>query len=135
MAQDNILKVYLSTVRPVIEYDDGRLIPDYLSDVIKRVQRRALRKNYPEAESYTVALQLPNLKKRTREIHDFCVKSYMDKMKSKDHPLHFLLPRPLINQPEYNLIRKKADKFYLFNETITRRTKRVDYHFTFRYFN
>ena len=65
VAQDNILKVYLSTVRPVIEYDDGRLIPDYLFDVIKRVQRRALRKNYPEAESYTVALQLPNLKKRT----------------------------------------------------------------------
>ena len=24
MAQDNIPKVYLSTVRPVIEYDDGR---------------------------------------------------------------------------------------------------------------
>ena len=65
VAQDNILKVYLSTVRPVIEYDDGRLIPDYLSDVIERVQRRALRKIYPEAESYTVALQLPNLKKRT----------------------------------------------------------------------
>ena len=65
VAQDNILKVYLSTVRPVIEYDDGRLIPDYLSDVIKRVQRRALRKIYPEAESYTEALQLPNLKKRT----------------------------------------------------------------------
>ena len=65
VAQDNILKVYLSTVRPVIEYDDGRLIPDYLSDVIERVQRRALRKIYPEAESYTEALQLPNLKKRT----------------------------------------------------------------------
>ena len=65
MAQDNIVKVYLSTVRPVIEYADGRLIPDYLSDVIERVQRRALRKIYPEAESYTEALQLPNLKKRT----------------------------------------------------------------------
>ena len=37
VAQDNILKVYLSTVRPVTEYDDGRLIPDYLSDVIERV--------------------------------------------------------------------------------------------------
>ena len=65
MAQDNIVKVYLSTVRPVIEYADGRLIPDYLSDVIERVQRRALRKNYPEAESYTEALQLPNLKNKT----------------------------------------------------------------------
>ena len=66
MAQDNILKVYLSTVRPVIEYADGRhAIPDYLSDVIERVQRRALRKIYPEVESYTEALQLSNLKKRT----------------------------------------------------------------------
>ena len=66
MAQDNILKVYLSTVvRPVIAYDDGRLIPDYLSDVIERVQRRALKKIYPEAESYTEALQLPNLKNKT----------------------------------------------------------------------
>ena len=67
MAQDNILiiKVYLSTVRPVIEYAHGRLIPDYLSDVIERVQRRALRKIYPEVESYTEALQLSNLKKRT----------------------------------------------------------------------
>ena len=65
MAQDNILKVYLSTVRPVIEYAHGRLIPDYLSDVIERVQKRALRTNYPDAESYTEALQLPNLKKRT----------------------------------------------------------------------
>ena len=62
VAQDNILKVYLSTVRPVIEYADGRLIPDYLSDdVIERVQRRALRKIYSEAKSYTEALQLPNL--------------------------------------------------------------------------
>ena len=128
MAQDNILKVHLSTVRPVIEYADGRrAIPDYLSDVIERVrQKRALRKNYPEAESYTEALQLPNLKKRTREIHDFCVTSYIDKMKSKDHPLHFLLPRPLINQPEYNL-RKNADKLYLFNESITCRKKRADH--------
>ena len=67
MAQDNILKVHLSTVRPVIEYADGRrAIPDYLSDVIGRVrQKRALRANYPEAESYTEALQLSNLKKRT----------------------------------------------------------------------
>ena len=64
----------------------------------------------------------------------FASKSYMDKMKSKDHPLHFLLPTPLINQPEYNL-RKNADKFYLFNETITCGTKRADHYFTFRYFN
>ena len=57
VAQDNILKVYLRTVRPVIEYADGRLQTIQGSDVIERVQRRALRKIYPEAESYTEALQ------------------------------------------------------------------------------
>ena len=87
------------------------------SDVIERVQRRALRKIYPVAESYTVALQLPNLKERTREIHDFCVKSYMDKMKYKDHPLYFLfIIYPLLL-------------------CITCKTKRADHYFTFRYFN
>ena len=53
------------------------------------------------------------------------------------HPLlfpHFLLPRPLINQLEYNL-RKNAGEIYLFNESITCRTKRVDNFFTFQYFN
>ena len=57
----------------------------------------------------------------------FCIK-YMDKMKSKDHPLHFLLPRPLFNQPQYNL-KKNADRFYLFIESITGRTKRADWTF------
>ena len=40
----------------------------------------------------------------------------MDKMKSKDHPLHFLLPRPLFNQPEYNLTGQKL----LFLQCISR---------------
>ena len=58
----------------------------------------------------------------------------MDKMKSKDHPLHFSLPRPLINQLLYNL-RKNADKLYLVNESMTCKTKRTDNFFTFRYRN
>ena len=72
----------------------GRLFRT-ISDVIERVQRRALRITYPESESFTEALQLaniPSLKRTGRD--DFCVK-YMDKMKSKDHSLDFLLPRPL----------------------------------------
>ena len=44
MAQDNILEVYLSTVRPVLEYavPVWQAIPDYmyLFDVIKGVQKR-----------------------------------------------------------------------------------------------
>ena len=44
MVQDNILKVYLSTVRPVLEYSISvwQAIPDYLFHVIKTVQKRGL---------------------------------------------------------------------------------------------
>ena len=45
---------------------------------------------YSEAESYTEALQIANIARLKKRRDDLCVK-YMDKMKSKDHPLHFLI--------------------------------------------
>ena len=44
MVQDNILEVYLSTVRPVLEYSISvwQAILDYLFHVIKAVQKRGL---------------------------------------------------------------------------------------------
>ena len=81
----------------------------------------------------TGALQIAHIARLEKRRGDLCVK-YMEKMKSKDHPLHSLLPRALINQPEHNL-RKNADKFYLLNESVTCRTKRPENFFTFRYFN
>lgn len=44
VVQDNILEVYLSTVRPVLEYaiPVWQAIPDYLFHVIKAVQKRGL---------------------------------------------------------------------------------------------
>ena len=52
VAQDNILKVFLSTVRPVLEYavPVWQAIVDYLSDVIEGVQKRALRLIYRVTE-------------------------------------------------------------------------------------
>ena len=43
--QENILKVFLTTVRPVLEYPVPvwQSIPGYLSDVIESVQIRALK--------------------------------------------------------------------------------------------
>ena len=62
-------------------YGRQLLIPDYLSDVIEGVQKRALRIIYPKAESYTESLQfraiIPTLKKRR---DDLCAK-YMDKIR------------------------------------------------------
>ena len=59
----NILKVYLTTVRPVLEYavPVWQSIPGYLSDVIETVQKRAFKIILPEAETYTEALQLAQL--------------------------------------------------------------------------
>ena len=113
-----MLKVYLSTVRSVLEYavPVWQNIPGYLSDAIEVVQKRALKIIYPEGESYSEVLnrsQVPALKTR-REL--LCVK-YMNKMKSKDHSLFNLLPKPAVCDHNFNL-RRNSEQFYLFNDTL-----------------
>ena len=63
VSQPNTLRIYLSTVRPVLEYavPVWQNTPAYLSEAIERVQTRALNIIYPEAESYAHALQLGKL--------------------------------------------------------------------------
>ena len=63
VSQSNMLRIYLGSVRPVLEYavPVWQDIPVYLSEAIQRVQKRALNIIYPEAESYVHALQLGNL--------------------------------------------------------------------------
>lgn len=58
----DILKVYLSNVRSVLEYaaQVWQDIPAYLSDAIESIQRRALRIIFPNS-SYQQALDLTNL--------------------------------------------------------------------------
>ena len=65
VSQPNIWRIYLSTVRPVLEYAVPvcQNIPAYLSKAIERVQKRALNIIYPEAESYAHALHLGKLDK------------------------------------------------------------------------
>ena len=106
VSQSNMLRIYmyLGSVRPVLEnavpvWQD---IPAYLSEAIERVQKRALNIIYPEAESYAHALQLGNLDRLDdRRVH-LCYK-YMAKMKSPSHPLHHLLPSPLLDVPNKRL--------------------------------
>ena len=63
MPQPKMLRIYLDSVRPVLEYavPVSQDIPAYLSEAIERVQKRALNIIYPEAESYSHELQLGNL--------------------------------------------------------------------------
>ena len=49
----------------------------------------------------------------------------MEKMKSRDHPVFKLLPRPVAGICNYKL-RKNSEKFLLFNASITCRTKWAD---------
>ena len=60
---ENIVNAYLSTIRPVVEYalPIWQSIPDYLSDRVESIQRRALRIIYPEAESYDQSLRVAKL--------------------------------------------------------------------------
>jgi hypothetical protein len=105
--QNNLLKVYLCTVRPVLKYavPIWQNIPDYLSKEIESVQKRALNIIFSESESYAEALnfaQLPTLSKRRVQI---CQK-YMARMRRENHPL---LPIPVVSDHDINL-RQNTDR-------------------------
>ena len=109
LCQASILTIYLSTVRPVLEYavPVSQAIPAYLPDAIERIHIRALYIIYPEAESYGHALQLG-------ELHS----SNNTNIWLRWSLLAILyiicyLACPLLNDPEYNL-RRKSQKYYLF---------------------
>ena len=57
--QASMLKVYTSSVRSLLEYavPVWQPIPDYLSDKIESIQKRALKINFPSADSYSDALE------------------------------------------------------------------------------
>ena len=70
-------------------------ISDYVADVIESVQKRALKIVFPAEESYTEALGQANLPTLQDRRENLCCK-YMEKMKSRDHPLFKLLPKGLL---------------------------------------
>ena len=89
----DILKVYLSNVRSVLEYaaQVWQDIPAYLSDAIESIQRRALRIIFPNS-SYQQVLELTNLSTlANRRI--LLGKRLMADMKDESHPISFLTPK------------------------------------------
>ena len=98
--QKNLLKVYLCTVRPVLEYavPIWQNIPDYLSKEMESVQKRALKIIFSKSESYAEDLdfvQLPTLSTRNSQICQKC----MARMRRENHPL---LPIPVV--PDHDII-------------------------------
>ena len=74
------------------------------------------------------ALQLGELDSLDNR-RDYLCNKYMTQMKSPSHPLHHLLPSPLLKEPEYNL-RRHSQKYYLYKNTKACRTKSAENVFT-----
>ena len=62
-----ILKVYLSVIRPILEYavPVWRLISEVQSEKLESIQKRALKIIFPSTERYTEALSLARLDTET----------------------------------------------------------------------
>ena len=81
VSQEDLLKVYLTVVRPVLEYACQvwhSNLPQYLSHEIEAVQKRALKAIYPES-NYVTALQVAGLTTLEDRRYELC-KSYFNKM-------------------------------------------------------
>ena len=92
--QCDLLRVYVSVIRPVLEYACPvwhTSLPMYLSDHIETIQKRCLRITFP-GYSYDEARSISNLPTLFERRPKLC-QSYFRKMQNSDHKLHKLLPK------------------------------------------
>ncbi len=93
IAQHDLVRVYVTVIRPVLEYacPVGHTgLPNYLTQSIEMIHKRALKCVYP-GQSYSAILlqtKLPTLHER----RDKLCKSYFTRMKREGHKLNHLLP-------------------------------------------
>ena len=91
--QDDLVRIYVSVIRPILKYACpawSTNIPQYLSDYIELVQKRALKSIFP-GQHYTDILtnvKMPSLAERRVQL----CKDYFDNMKKDNHKLNHLLP-------------------------------------------
>ena len=103
VSREGILKVYLTTIRPFLEYgvQVWQDIPEFLSNKLESIQKRALRIIYP-CHSYLDALNITNLSSLKERRTQLCRK-YIQRMSQNDHPINFLKPRTATSSHSYNL--------------------------------
>ena len=97
--REGILKVYLTTIRPILEYgvQVWQDIPEFLSNKLESIQKRALHIIYP-CHSYLDALNITNLNSLKESRTQLCRKYIHN-----DHPINFLKPRTATSGHSYNL--------------------------------
>ncbi len=89
----DIVQIYCACIRPIVEhaalvYHD--CLPPYLSMEIERVQKRCLRRNFPES-SYDDALRQANLPTLYDRRSNACKNLFLDAYTNCDHKLHTLI--------------------------------------------
>ena len=94
ISETDIVQVYTSTIRSLLEYACeiwGPSLPSYLSDRIEHIQFRALKIIY-SGLSYRAALEKSNLcTLKSRRTDMYC--KFFNDLSRDDHPLNHLLPR------------------------------------------
>ena len=99
---------YVASIRSILEYSCQVFhygLPQYLSDVIERIQKRALRIIYPQL-SYQDALDMLELKTLSTRRGDLCKKLFNSILDDEDHKLRNLLP-PKVTSDTYNFRNEK----------------------------
>ena len=99
----SLLTVYKTCIRSVLEYDCQLWnfgAPQYLSDDVEHVQRRALRIIYPDL-SYRMALEVSSLPRLSQRCDELC-RSHFKKITKPSHKLNYLLPEKRSNNLRNN---------------------------------
>ena len=130
VASESIVKTYLATVRPILEYgvQVWQDIPDCLSRKLELVQKRALFIMFPTL-SYKEALLRTNLTTLEDRRKSLCC-NYLSKMSNNCHPINFLLPK-LENQSSSYSLRSKNTRRILYDNRQFCKSQRSSSFFTF----
>ena len=135
VASLNILKVYLTIIRPILEYavPVWQSISGTWSDKLETIQKRALKIIFPSVETYLEALEVAGIDNLADRRTIIC-KKYMSRMKTlPNHPLHALLPKHTGENCNYEL-RDKTEDVLLYQDFRFCRTKKTENFFTFKYY-
>ena len=112
ITQKDLVSVYVSVVRPVLEYACPLWhvnLPQYLSDNIEVIQKRALKCIFPGL-GYAEILRRVNLDTLNVRRESICQK-YFDKIKVGTHRLNYLLPDK--RHTEYNIRQEMCTRYQL----------------------
>ena len=91
---DKLVRVFITCIRPVLEYSCEvwhYSLPQYLSDEIERIQRRALRIIFPEL-TYSEAMDRANVVTLFQRRNNICARFFNRIYSDTSHKLHGLIP-------------------------------------------